>query len=106
MSENAKANQTYVVLGQKYAYATISLILGISCFINLVGMEKAILAVIFARMALRASPAPVLVERQAWAKTGLALGTVLLVTVPTIILFNLDRLRTIVEAVAKVANGK
>jgi hypothetical protein len=106
MSENKRENQTFVVLGQKYAYATISLILGIACFINLAGMEKAILAIIFARMALRTSPAPVLSERRAWAKTGLALGTSLLVVVPTIILLNLDRLRTIVEALARLGNGK
>jgi len=106
MTENEKVNQNYVVLGQKYAYATISLILGISCFINLVGMEKAILAVVFGTMALRGSPAPKLRERQAWAKTGLALGTLILVVVPTIILLNLDRLRSIVEALAKLTNGK
>jgi hypothetical protein len=106
MTENEKVNQNYVVLGQKYAYATISLILGISCFINLVGMEKAILAVVFGAMALRSSPAPKLRERQAWAKTGLALGTVILVVVPTIILLNVDRLRTLVEALAKLSNGK
>ena len=106
MTENEKVNQNYVVLGQKYAYATISLILGIACFINLVGMEKAILAVIFGAMALRASPAPKLRERRAWAKTGLALGTVILVVVPTIILLNLDRLRTMVEALTKLINGK
>jgi len=106
MTENEKVNQNYVVLGQKYAYATISLILGIACFINLVGLEKAILAVIFGAMALRATPAPKLRERQAWAKTGVALGTVILVVVPTVILLNLDRLRTMVEALAKLANGK
>jgi hypothetical protein len=106
MSENNKENQTYVVLGQKYAYATISLILGITCFINLASMEKAILAVIFARMALRTSPGPVLTERRAWAKTGLVLGALLLVVVPTIILLNLDRLRSMVEALARLANGK
>jgi hypothetical protein len=106
MTENEKVNQNYVVLGQKYAYATISLILGISCFINLVGMEKAILAVIFGAMALRASPAPKLRERRAWAKTGLALGTVIVLVVPTIILLNLDRLRSMVEALTKLINGK
>ena len=106
MTENEKVNQNYVVLGQKYAYATVSLILGISCFINLVGLDKAILAVIFGALALRASPAPKLTERRAWAKTGLALGTVILVVVPTIILLNLDRLHTMVEALTKLINGK
>jgi hypothetical protein len=106
MSENSKESRTQVVLGQKYAYATSSLILGIACFINLVGMEKAILAVVFAWMALKSSPAPVLKERRAWAKTGLVLGGMLLVVVPTIIILNFDRLRTIIEALARLSNGK
>jgi hypothetical protein len=106
MSENKTENQAHVVLGQKYAYATISLMLGIACFINLAGMEKAILAIIFARMALRTSPTPELSERRSWAKTGLALGALMLVVVPTIILLNLDRLRSMVEALSRLANGK
>jgi hypothetical protein len=106
MSESNTESQNLVVLGQKYAYATTSLILGIACFVNLAGMEKAILAVIFGWMALRDSPPPLLSERRAWAKSGVALGTVLLVVVPTIILLNLDRLRTIVEALARLSDGK
>jgi hypothetical protein len=106
MSENYLDNHAHVVLGQKYAYATISLILGIACFITLAGLEKAILAMVFAWMALRNSPAPVLKERRMWAKTGLILGTVMLVIVPTIILLNLDRLRTIIEVLARLSNGK
>ena len=47
MSESNQESQAHTVLGQKYAYATISLILGIACFINLAGLEKALLAVIF-----------------------------------------------------------
>src|SRR4030095_7532397 len=106
MNESNKENTTQVVLGQKYAYATISLLLGIACFINLAGLEKAILAVVFGRLALAASPSPVLKDRRGWAKTGLALGTVMLVIVPTIILLNLDRLRTFVEAISRLADGK
>lgn len=58
MTESNKECQAHIVLGQKYAYATISLILGLACFINLAGMEKAVLAVIFGWMALKATPAP------------------------------------------------
>jgi hypothetical protein len=106
MSESKLEQQTHVVLGQKYAYATISMILGIACFINLAGMEKALLAVIFAWLALKATPAPALRDRRRWAQTGLVLGTLVLLVVPTIILLNLDRLRLIVEALAKLSNGK
>ena len=106
MSTSVKESQTSVVLGQKYAYATISLILGIACFVNLAGMEKALLAVIFARLALKSSPAPVLKERRVWAKTGLALGVLVLVLIPTIIILNLDRLRLLIEALMRMSNGR
>ena len=98
--------QSPVVLGQKYAYATISLILGIACFINLVGMEKAILAVVFGWMALKSTPLPVLKERRVWAKVGLGLGALVLIVVPTIILLNIDRLRTFIEAIQKLSDGR
>ena len=97
--------QSPVVLGQKYAYATISLILGIACFINLVGMEKAILAVVFGSMALKSTPLPVLKERRVWAKVGVGLGALILIVVPAIILLNVDRLRIFIEAMQKLSDG-
>lgn len=106
MSEIRKESQAHIVLGQKYAYATISLILGVACFINLFGLEKAMLAVIFAWLALKTTPTPALTARRAWAKTGLVLGIVALVVVPTIIILNLDRLRVFVEALSKLSTGK
>ena len=106
MTESNKESPAHIVLGQKYAYATISLILGIACFINLAGMEKAVLAVIFGWLALKSTPAPALTARRIWAQTGLFLGMVILVVVPTIIILNLDRLRAIVETLMKLGNGK
>ena len=106
MNENNIDSSAHVVLGQKYAYATIALILGICSFISLAGMEKAILAIVFSWLALKAAPAPVLRQRRVWAKTGLILGALWLVVVPTIIILNFDRLRTIVEALSKLSNGK
>ena len=61
-------------------------------------MEKAILAVVFGWVALKSTPAQVLKERRVWAKTGLGLGVLILVVVPTMILLNLDRLRVFIEA--------
>ncbi len=84
---NNPETQNNFVLGQKYAYATVSLLLGIFCFINIAGMEKAILAIVFGWLALRANPAPVLSERRRWAQAGLILGVLVLVIVPTIIIF-------------------
>ncbi|MEP6636298.1 MAG: hypothetical protein ABJB97_06195 [Acidobacteriota bacterium] len=99
-------SQVYVVLGQRYAYATAALILGIACFVNLVGLEKAILAIVFGWLALKTTPLPALRERRMWAKTGIVLGSLLLIVVPTIILLNIDRLRLIIEALEKLSSGR
>lgn len=106
MNQTNHESQAQIVLGQKYAYATISLILGLACFINLAGLEKAVLAVIFGWLALKSTPAPVLKARRVWARTGVVLGVLVLITIPTIILLNLDRLRVIVEALMKLSEGK
>ncbi len=106
MSNSIQESQAHVVLGQKYAFATISLILGLACFINLAGLEKAVLAVIFGWLALKSTPAPVLKARRVWAKIGVVLGLTVLVVIPTIILLNLDRLREILEALMKLSEGK
>ncbi len=106
MSDSNQESQAHTVLGQKYAYATISLILGIACFINLAGLEKALLAVIFGWLALKSTPAPILKARRIWAKTGVVLGTLVLIIIPTIILLNLDRLRVFVEALEKLSEGR
>jgi hypothetical protein len=106
VNESKQENQAPIVLGQKYAYATISLILGLACFINLAGLEKAVLAVIFGWLALKSTPAPALNARRLWAKTGVVLGTLVLIVIPTIIILNLDRLRVIIEALMKLSEGK
>lgn len=106
MNQSNPESQAHIVLGQKYAYATISLILGLACFINLAGLEKAVLAVIFGLLALKSAPAPVLKARRVWARTGVVLGILVLVTIPTIVLLNLDRLRTLIEALSKLSELK
>ena len=106
MSDSNQESQAHTVLGQKYAYATISLILGIACFINLAGLEKALLAVIFGWLALKSTPVPILKARRVWAKTGVVLGTLVLIIIPTIILLNLDRLRLFVDALEKLSEGR
>lgn len=106
MSETNHEPQAAIVLGQKYAYATVSLVLGLACFVSLVGLEKAILAVVFGWLALKSTPAPVLKARRVWAKTGVVLGTLVLIVIPTIILLNIDRLRLILETLSKLSEGK
>ena len=95
-----------LILGQKYAFATASLILGISCFVNLLGLEKAILAIIFSWLALRTTPEPALREHRVWAKVGLILGILPLIILPIIIILNFDHLREIVECLSKLSGGR
>ncbi|HEX6186697.1 MAG TPA: hypothetical protein VFZ40_01345 [Pyrinomonadaceae bacterium] len=94
------------VLGQKYAFATASLILGICSFVNLLGLEKPILAIVFGWLALRANPAPVLKLHRMWAKAGLVLGILVLVIVPIIIIVNFDELREIIQLLSKLDGGR
>lgn len=73
-TDQSDPNQS-AVLGQKYAFATASLLLGIVSFIALLGMEKAILAIVFGWLALRSNPPPSLNLHRHWGKVGIGLGT-------------------------------
>lgn len=94
------------VLGQKYAFATVSLVLGISCFVNLLGLEKAILAIVFGWMALKAAPAPALTEHRLWAKAGIVLGILPLIILPTVLILNFDRVKEIFDIFVKMSGGR
>ena len=87
-------NQTKdsLILGQKYAFATASLVLGICSFVNLLGLEKPILAIVFGWLALRTTPEPPLKDHRVWAKTGVVLGAIVLIVVPALIILNFHRL--------------
>lgn len=95
-----------LVLGQKYAFATVSLVLGLFCFVNLLGLEKPILAIVFGWLALRTQPEPKLVEHRGWAKAGVTLATIMLIVVPTIVILNLDRLREMIDVLSKLNGGR
>lgn len=101
-------NQTKesLILGQKYAFATAALILGIVSFVNLLGLEKPILAIIFGWLALRATPAPPLTEHRGWAKAGVVLGTIVLIVVPVLIILNFNQLREFVQILSKLNGGR
>lgn len=104
MSENQTRES--LILGQKYAFATASLILGIFSFVNLLGLEKPILAIIFGWLALRTQPAPQLTQHRVWAKTGVVLGTIVLIVVPTLIILNFHRLQEFIEILSKLDGGR
>jgi hypothetical protein len=103
---NELGTKESLIYGQKYAFATVSLVLGIFCFINLLGLEKPILAIIFGWLALRAQPAPNLKEHRLWAKAGITLGIITLIIIPLIIILNFDRLREIIEILSKMSGGR
>jgi len=90
------------VLGQKYAYATASLLVGVAAYIQLLGIERAILAILFACLALRSAPAPRLEVRRLWAQAGRALGLVMLIVVPVLVIVKFDALRELIAALEKL----
>ncbi len=89
MTNNQSSNLD-AVLGQKYAYATAALWLGIISCIHGLGIEKAILAIVFAWLALRPRPEPHLHDRRVWAKVGLVLGAIQMVIVPIVVIWKFD----------------
>ena len=104
MSENQTKES--LILGQKYAFATASLILGICSYVNLLGLEKPILAIIFGWLALRTKPEPQLTEHRGWDKAGVTLGTIILIVLPVLIILNLDRLREFIDILSKLNGGR
>jgi hypothetical protein len=99
-------SKNLTILGQKYAFATVSLVLGISCFTNLLGLEKAILAIVFGWLALRAHPTPALTEHRGWAKAGIVLGILPLILLPAILILNYDRVRELIDCLVKMSGGR
>ncbi|HBR69311.1 MAG TPA: hypothetical protein DEA55_08060 [Rhodospirillaceae bacterium] len=95
-----------LILGQKYAFAVVSLVLGIFSLVNLLGLEKPILAIIFGWLALRAQPEPPLRERRSWAKVGVTFGVITLIGVPLLLILNFDRVREIIELLSKLNGGR
>ena len=98
--------QSGFVLGQRYVFATLALVVALLSFINLAGMEKAILAIVLGYKALTLAPAPPLEQRRGWAKAGVMLGAAHIVLVVSVILLNLDRLAKVVEVLSAMSDVK
>lgn len=94
--------RAHTIFGQKYAYATVSLILGIASFVNILGFEKAILAIIFARLALKSDPTPALTNRREWGKWGLVLGMLQVLLISSLLIIFRNELREVIEALRKL----
>jgi hypothetical protein len=93
------------VASQRYAYATIALVVGLLSFVNLFGFEKSILAIVLGFKALGRNPAPTLEARRSWATSGVVLGTLQISLVVAIILLNLDRIPKIIAAFRALSDG-
>ncbi len=87
----------HAVLGQKYAFATAALLLGIASFINLLGFEKAGLALVFGWLALKSLPGPALRLRRRWAKAGVFLGLLHVLVLSIFLVIAHDRIIRVLE---------
>ena len=92
------------VLGQRYTFATLALGLALLSFLNLAGMEKALFAIVLGLRALKPVPEPALEQRRGWARVAIGLAAAHLVLVVTVILFNLDRLSRLVDALRAMSD--
>lgn len=86
------------IQGQKYAFATASLLMGIVSFTSLLGVEKALLAILFGWLALRPPGARL---RRGWAIAGIALGALMIIAVAVVVIVKLDELTRLVEYLQK-----
>ncbi len=95
-----------LALGQKYAYATVSLVLGIMSFVNLLGIEKGILAIVFGVLAVASGPGPALAERRSWGKLGVLLGAIQIVIVVAVVALNFDKVLEVIRMLERLGEGR
>lgn len=97
---NPMPTKTSDHLGQRYAFGLASLLLGIASFVHLLGVEKAVLAIVFGVLAVRPR-VPRL--RPGWARAGMILGAVMLACTLTALLLFHHELFALVERLATAA---
>ncbi len=97
MNTPTTSESEHAVLGQKYAFASASLLLGIASVISLLGLEKAILAVVFGWLALKNLPRPGLALRRGWAKAGIVLGVLQVVLLIVVLLVAREKIGRFLE---------
>jgi hypothetical protein len=93
-----ESRESAFVLGQRYTLATLALGLALLSFLNLAGLEKAILAIVLGLKAIKPTPEPALEQRRGWARLGIGLAAIHVVLVVTVVLLNLDRLSRLLDA--------
>jgi hypothetical protein len=92
------------VLGQRYNLATLALVIALLSFLNLAGLEKAILAIVLALKALRPAPPPALEQRRGWAKFAVGLAAAHVTLIVGLILFNLDRIGELIATLRAMSD--
>ena len=98
------SRESAFVLGQRYNLATLALVVALLSFLNLAGLEKAILAIVIGLKALRPAPPPALEARRSWARFAIGLGIAHAVLLVTVILLNLDRLSRLIDALRAMSD--
>jgi hypothetical protein len=99
-----ESRESSFVLGQRYTLATLALALALLSFLNLAGLEKAILAIVLGLRALKPVPQPALEQRRGWAQLAIGLAVAHAVLVITVILLNLHRLPQLLEALRALSD--
>ena len=99
-----ESRESAFVLGQRYTLATVALTLALLSFLNLAGLEKAILAIVLGLRALKPAPQPPLEQRRDWARIAIGLAAAHVVLVVTVVLLNLDRITTLVETLRAMSD--
>jgi hypothetical protein len=99
-----ESREAAFVLGQRYTLATLALGLALLSFLNVAGLEKAILAIVLGVRAIRSTPEPALEQRRGWARVGIGLAAAHVVLVVTVILLNLDRLSQLLKALRALSD--
>jgi hypothetical protein len=92
-----ESRESSFVLGQRYQLATLALALALLSFLNVAGLEKAVLAIVIGLKALKPVPQPPLESRRNWARLAVGLAAAHVVLVVTVILLNLHRIPKIIE---------
>ena len=84
--------------------ATVALVIALLSFLNLAGLEKAVVAIVLAVRALRPGPGPQLEQRRGWARLALGLAIAHVVLLTTVILLNLHRIPKLIEALKALSD--
>jgi hypothetical protein len=96
--------QSSFISGQRFAFASMAVVVGLLAFVNLAGIEKAVLAIVLGVKALSVSPQPALIERRGWARAGAILGGIQLTLLAGVIAFNFHRIGRVIEVLRALSD--